>query len=488
VLEFMSLVPLQRDKSLAEMTGLPGQSLPHPMLPIRSAERRRWTADLLRDDTTCLVLYGPSGIGKSTLARQVAQRVRRLRPDARLTVIDGFEPGTRDLAAVPGKLVITTRAPFTSKRRGTIFRRIGPLTRSGAGELASSLANLRGLSGTEVDRAWRLVAGHPQAMKDLDARLLEADFAELARQLSAAVTAVTGWTADRLEPTELPADVAETIAAVATAFLTTPRALTAPVAVPVPSARAARSKSALRHSAWRNLVLAGAIVATLVSVALVAPHPGAVSYPSALARASATSTRSQSAAIRAARWLASQVGPGTLVGCTPGDCAAVPRELASASAATILVTGAGSGSGLVTLARFGSIEIVLTSPGARQALAADQADRVRAGNQLLANSRLRLSALARRQVAGGDVDARLLITLAALLQRQPVTVSAFGDSGPGAAGDVPLRSATIVGAEGGMTDFFAAQPSPFRPQRLIATRGELVVQFDVATSFGLLEG
>ena len=66
----------------------------------------------------------------------------------------------------------------------------------------------------------------------------------------------------------------------------------------------------------------------------------------------------RSAAIRAARWLASQVGPGTLVGCTPGDCAAVPRELASASAATILVTGSGSGSGLVTLARFGSIEIV----------------------------------------------------------------------------------------------------------------------------------
>lgn len=472
----MSLVPLQRDKSLAELTGLSGQSLPHPMLPIRSAERRRWAADLLRDDTTCLVLYGPTGIGKATLARQVAQRVRRLRPDTQLTVIDGFEPGRRDLAAIPGKLVITTRAPFTSKRRGTIFRRVGPLTRSGAGELASSLENLRDLSGAELDRAWRLVAGHPQAIKDLDARLRGADFAEVARQLSAAVTAVTGWTADRLEPTELPVDVAETIAAVSTAFLSTPRALAAPAppeAVPEPPSRGPRSKSALRHSAWRNLVLSGAITAALVAVALVAPHPVG------------TSAASQSAAVRAAGWLASQIAPGTPVGCTPGDCAAVP---ASARAAAILVTAVGSGSALVTLARFGSIEIGLASPGARQALAADHADRVRAGGQLLANSRLRLSALARRQVADGDVDARLLITLAALLQRQPVTVSAFGDSGPGADGEVPLRSATIVGADQETSAFFAAQPSPFRPRRLIATRGELVVQFDVATSFGLLEG
>ncbi len=475
----MSLVPLQRDKSLAELTGRSGQSLPHPMLPIRSAERRRWAADLLRDDATCLVLYGPTGIGKATLARQVAQRVRRLRPDTQLTVIDGFEPGRRDLAAIPGKLVITTRAPFTSKRRGTIFRRVGPLTRSGAGELASSLENLRDLSGAELDRAWRLVAGHPQAMKDLDARLRGADFAEVARQLSAAVTAVTGWTADRLEPTELPADVAETIAAVSTAFLSTPRALgtlVPPEAIPEPPSCGPRSKSALRHSARRNLVLAGAITAALVAVALVAPHPGV------------TSAASQPAAVRAAGWLASQVAPGTPVGCTPGDCAAVPRKLASAKTAAILVTAAGSGAALVTLARFGSIEIGLVSPGVRQALAADHADRVRAGGQLLANSRLRLSALARRQVADGDVDARLLITLAALLQRQPVTVSAFADSGPGADGDVPLRSATMVGGDQEMTAFFAAQPSPFRPQRLIATRGELVVQFDVATSFGLLEG
>jgi hypothetical protein len=455
------------------------------MLPIRSAERRRWTADLLRDDSTCLVLYGAAGIGKSTLARQIEQRIHRLRPDERLTVLDDFEPGTRDIDAIPGKLLITCRAPFPSKRRGVIFRRVGPLTRSGAGELASSLENLRGLAPAEIDSVWRLVAGHPQTMKDLDARLPDTDFAGLSAQLSAAVTAITGWAADRLEPTELPPDVAETIAVVAAGFLAKYR-------VPVLGGSAARRRSKPRRCAKRNAALASATVLALAALAAaglqasapVRQHSGA-RPATALANGPARAAAGDEA--RAAAWLVGQLAPGTEVACAPAACPAVPRTMVGHHAAILVTTGPaadGAAGSAPILARFGSIEIRLA---AKQALAEDRRERLRAGNELLANPRLRLAPGARGELAAGEVDARLLITLAALLERQPVTVTAFGDGGPGADPGIPLRSATIEGASG-VAAFFASQPSPFRPRGLVTTGNEIVVRFDVATSFGLLEG
>src|SRR6202166_4990187 len=44
-------------------------------LPIRSIERRRWSADLTGSAMAGLVLYGIGGIGKSTLAAEVTARV-----------------------------------------------------------------------------------------------------------------------------------------------------------------------------------------------------------------------------------------------------------------------------------------------------------------------------------------------------------------------------------------------------------------------------
>src|SRR2546430_1296307 len=174
-------------------------------LSIRSAERRRWAADLTGPGSGGLVIYGMGGIGKSTLAAQIAARVSRLQSERVITVVNGEVPAStpwptgadfvildnfddnlsqesgrwtvRDpaLAALlvgwTGKLLITCRHPFslgeTPQGRLT-FRRLGPLTSAGADELSTSLPAIRLLGNAERDQAWRLTAGHPLAMEYLD--------------------------------------------------------------------------------------------------------------------------------------------------------------------------------------------------------------------------------------------------------------------------------------------------------------------------------
>src|SRR6202000_3319348 len=55
----------------ASETGPP----PVPALPIRSAERRRWSAELAGPTLAGLVVHGVGGIGKSVLAAPIAARV-----------------------------------------------------------------------------------------------------------------------------------------------------------------------------------------------------------------------------------------------------------------------------------------------------------------------------------------------------------------------------------------------------------------------------
>ena len=68
----------------------------------------------------------------------------------------------------------------------------------------------------------------------------------------------------------------------------------------------------------------------------------------------------------------------------------------------------------------------------RTALAADVRARQVAGLELLADPRVTIAAPARAALAAGRVDARLLITLAALAANEPVQILAFSDDGPGA--------------------------------------------------------
>jgi len=223
---------------------------PRTALSIRSAERRRWSADLTGPDLAGLVVHGIGGIGKSTLAAQIAARACRLQPwrvvtvvtgetsphglpvhptEADLLVLDNFDDNLcgpnggktvrdRALAALlanwRGKLLITCRDPFALPAPGGDrlgFRHLGPLTRSGAAELAVAMSALRNLSEPERDRAWRLTAGHPRTMEYLDALLaagagtdeLAARLAEVAARLAEPEPAL---------PTALPAAAAESIA------------------------------------------------------------------------------------------------------------------------------------------------------------------------------------------------------------------------------------------------------------------------------------
>ncbi len=191
------------------------------------------------------------GIGKSTLAAQIATRVGRLQSDRVITVVNGEVPASapwpaetdlvvldnfddnlsqdsgrwtvRDpslaarLVGWTGKLLITCRHPFslgeTPQARLT-FRRLGPLTPSGAAELTTSLPAIRLLGDAERDQVWRLTAGHPLAMEYLDLLLARGErYQDLARRIEAAITAGTGI--PRTEPTELPDATAAQIASAA---------------------------------------------------------------------------------------------------------------------------------------------------------------------------------------------------------------------------------------------------------------------------------
>jgi tetratricopeptide (TPR) repeat protein len=218
---------------------------------------------------------------------------------------------------------------------------------------------------------------------------------------------------------------------------------------------------------------------TAVSAALLAlsvagiigafPSAGGVSLQTSGAMTAVATVRQDAAA-----WVAGQVSRSAIVACDPAMCMVLQSR--GVPAADLLVLGPAAldplGSDVVVatsavrsefgtrladvyapvvLARFGAggagIEIRVVAPdgaGAyRNALAVDLAARRHAGAQLLGNPRLRLSAPARRQLADGLVDSRLLTLLATLADLQPVRIISFGRPAPGADARLPLCSVDI---------------------------------------------
>lgn len=291
----------------------------------------------------------------------------------------------------------------------------------------------------------------------------------------------------------------------------------------------------------------GAVIALLVvfaagglTVALVR-HPGTgrpargssgggASDISGLASVQAAAAARQSAAA----WVSAEVSHSAVVSCDSAMCAAL--EASGFPAGDLMTLGPGArdplGSAVVVstaavrslfgarltavyaptvIASFGSgttrIDVRVYAAGGAPAylaaLRADQLARQSTGRSLLRNRRVSALAAARRQLAAGQVDSRLLVLIATVAGEGPgpVQIVAFGDAGPGASGGVPLREAEIAasppGARSGylrsLLAFLNAQRTPYLPSSVKTTflaDGQEVVRivFDAPSPLELLTG
>ncbi len=156
----------------------------------------------------------------------------------------------------------------------------------------------------------------------------------------------------------------------------------------------------------------------------------------------------------------------------------------------------------LVIASFGSgperVDVRYIAPDGSKAfeaqLAAYRENRIAAGRQLLTNSRVQASASARQQLAAGQVDPRLLVTLSTLADLMPLRLIAFEDLSPGASTDVPLRGAEIGAAASAslsaMAAFMRAQQGEFAPAVARITqdasgRHVFIVRYDAPGPMGL---
>ena len=228
---------------------------------------------------------------------------------------------------------------------------------------------------------------------------------------------------------------------------------------------------------WRLATLVLALGGVAVTVLWLAG--GLAGTPSRPARVPAAGAGPLSAAAgaqgQAAAWIAGQVSGNAIVACDPGMCAALQEQGVAAGRLMPLRSAAASPRGagvLVTspsavgqlagryapalIASFGSggnrVEVRAVEPGGapayRAALRADLAARRAAGSQLLQNSHIRFTGPGAAQLRAGEVDARLLATLAALASQFSFRVTAFGDAAPGA--PVLFREVAITGIGRGL--------------------------------------
>ncbi|MEP7023247.1 MAG: tetratricopeptide repeat protein [Actinomycetota bacterium] len=270
------------------------------------------------------------------------------------------------------------------------------------------------------------------------------------------------------------------------------------------------------------------------------PVPVRASEPAAGPPPAAPPPADTAAAARsqAARWAADQLSRGTIISCDPAMCAALRAQHIPGARLERLGPSApdplGSDVVMATAAvrsQFGHrlaavyapavqtvvgtgkarIQIRAIAPdGAvvyRHELRADLQKRRSFGAQLLKNPGVSVSAAARRELDAGQVDARLLMTLAFLAHQHPLRISGFVSAGRGASPGVALRTADFSahGAHGGPARagqanarflrsavvFLRAQRPPFLAQSMHITRvngqpAEIRVEFGGPSPLGLL--
>lgn len=183
------------------------------------------------------------------------------------------------------------------------------------------------------------------------------------------------------------------------------------------------------------------------------------------------------AAVRgqAVAWVAAQVGHDVAVACDVATCSSLAAHGFPASNLTVLQPAAPDPYGFVlviatadirsqfgsklssvyapeVIASFGTgperidIRVIATGgPAAfRAAESADLAARKKSGAELLRNSQITVSPVARSQLASGLVDLRLLTTIAFLAGQHPVDIIGFGGVAAGAGPGVPLRTVYLA--------------------------------------------
>jgi hypothetical protein len=229
-----------------------------------------------------------------------------------------------------------------------------------------------------------------------------------------------------------------------------------------------------RHST-RIAVLALAIVAIGLSGTVVglgvAKHSAAGQSTAALAR------QELLARTQAASWVVQQVDHTAIVSCDPVMCAELAKD--GFPARKLVVLGPASstapvnsqvvimtaqvrgwfGSSLAAayapavLASFASgsaqVSVRVMAPhgiGAYDAASdSDVAQRKLLGKVLLNAAQITIAGPARQQLAAGQVDLRLVLAMRTLASALPIDIVRFGNPGPGASADLPLRFADLAG-------------------------------------------
>ena len=280
----------------------------------------------------------------------------------------------------------------------------------------------------------------------------------------------------------------------------------------------------------------GAVVVALAVVAVavmqftgvfagaVAPAHSAAGPVAGSDRVGDTSSGIAAVRAQAAAWVAGQVSAGAIVACDSAMCAALqaqgvtagrlillPSGTADPDGATVVVASTRARSQLTdrvapaVIASFGSgnaqIEVRATELGGaaayQSALRADLAARESAGSQLLRDSRIQFTAQASAELRAGEVDSRLLVTLAGLSSQYSFRVAAFSDASPGV--QAPFREVTITSGGGGRgaSQLAAAlalvksQDPPYMPDhatiaRLASAPTALYIEFAAPSPLGLL--
>jgi hypothetical protein len=292
------------------------------------------------------------------------------------------------------------------------------------------------------------------------------------------------------------------------------------------------SVRAVRRPRLEELALAGVAAAAVVLAALqlagafttVASGAARPSVSQHSATRSVSPQPASAAQSLAAAWIAGQVSSAAIIGCYPAMCASLDSQGVSASRlvplgsrmtgmlganviailpsadmklvdqyAPALIASFGSGSSRVEVRA-----VAAGGPAAYQsALRADLQARQNAGSQLLRNPRLRFTAADAARLAAGEVDSRLLATLAVLSSQFTLRVTSFSDSSPGA--PLLFREVNIAsdGGRNGAARLAAAlamvnaQENPYLPAHsaivhLGTGQPALLIEFASPSLLGLL--